>query len=133
MDKNKKEPIALRQPQNYQLCFNCGFPNRQSDANCMYCSTNLVEDNGLLSWLRQTYYVLRWRWQLKQKRENLQKKSPFAFWKSVGYFCLGLILSFSGVYIFTMSISENSFSNAIIAILLLIYGFYTIKTFLSRR
>jgi hypothetical protein len=134
MDKPKKEPIALRQRQDYRLCLNCGFPNRQSDTHCMYCSTSLVEDTGFFSWIRQTYYILRWRWQLKQKRENLRRpKKSLTFWKGLGYFCLGLVLSGAGVYIFTLSVTENSFSNALIACVLLLYGFFTLKSFLSKK
>lgn len=136
MDKPKKEPIALHQKQDYRLCLNCGFPNRHADSTCMYCNTSMVEDTGLWSWLRQTYYVLRWRWQLKQKRDNLSlsnQKSQMSATKGFGYFALGMILSGSGLYIFTLSITENSISNALIAILLILYGFFTLKAFLSKK
>ncbi len=134
MDKPKKEPIALRHRQDNKLCLNCGFPNRPSDAQCMYCSANLVEDKGLLSWFRQTYYVLRWRWQLKQKRDNLSNQKPqMSATKGFGYFALGMVLSGSGLYIFTLSITENSISNALIAILLILYGFFTLKSFLTKK
>lgn len=128
MDKPKKEPIALHhEQQNHRLCLNCGFPNRQADTHCMYCQTSLVEDGGLFSWMRQTYYILRWRWQLKQKREHLNLTSRSSFLKAMCYFSLGLVLSVAGIYFFTSSISENSFTNAIIALLLICYGFFTLR------
>lgn len=128
MDKPKKEPIALRsEQQNHRLCLNCGFPNRQADTKCMYCQTSLVEDAGLISWVRQTYYILRWRWQLKQKRENLNRTPRSSLFKAMGYFSIGLVLSVAGIYFFTSSISENSFSSAIVALLLICYGFFTFR------
>ena len=134
MDKPKKEPIALHhEQQNHRLCLNCGFPNRQADTNCMYCHTSLVEDTGLLTWIRQTYYILRWRWQLKQKRENLHRTPRSSFYKAMGYFSLGIILSVAGVYYFTNSIAENSFSSAIIALLLICYGFFTLRSLLGKK
>ena len=78
MDKPKKEPVTLSQSPDSKLCLNCGFPNRNKDIQCMYCRTSLIEDNGLFNWVRQTYYILRWRWQLKQKRDfYLLLKSVF--------------------------------------------------------
>nr|WP_249218482.1 hypothetical protein [Nitrospina sp. Nb-3] len=110
------------------MCLNCGFPNRQADTTCMYCSASLVEDNGFFSWLRQSYYILRWRYQLRQKRENLKQGHRGMTWgKGVGYFSLGIFLSFTGVYFFSHSITENSFSNGLIALLLLGYGVFTLR------
>ncbi len=99
----------------------------------MYCHTSLLEDAGLLSWIRQTYYILRWRWQLKQKRENLNRTSKSSFFKAMGYFSVGLVLSVAGVYFFTSSISENSFSSAIVALLLICYGFFTLRSLFSKK
>lgn len=134
MDKPKKEPALLQHNLETQLCLNCGFPNRNSDKRCMYCQTSLVEDAGLFSWLRQTYYILRWRWQLKQKRENLQsspaRMSPL---KMLGYFILGALLSGVGLYLFTDAVSENSFSSGLIAILFLSYGVFTLKTLFIKK
>ena len=91
MDKPKKEPVTLKQSQDTKLCLNCGFPNRNTDSQCMYCRSSLIEDSGLFNWVRQTYYILRWRWQLKQKRDNLESKTPV--YRSFGFFVLGLVLS----------------------------------------
>lgn len=133
MDKPKKEPIALHNRQDYRLCLNCGFPNRQADTHCMYCATSLVEDTGFFSWLKQTYYILRWRYQLRQKRENLKRSGGLSFGKGVGYFCLGLFLSFAGVYFFSNSLAENSFSNGLIALLLLGYGVFTLRGLFRKK
>ncbi|MCF8721014.1 hypothetical protein [Nitrospina gracilis] len=128
VDKPKKEPIALHNRQDYRLCLNCGFPNRQSDTVCMYCSASLVEDTGFFSWLKQSYYILRWRYQLRQKRENLKRGGRGMGWaRGLGYFSLGIFLSFTGVYFFSHSITENSFSNGLIALLLLGYGVFTLR------
>ncbi len=133
MDKPKKEPIALHNRHDYRLCLNCGFPNRQSDSQCMYCNTSLVEDSGFFSWLRQSYYILRWRYQLRQKRENLKSPNTLNWIRGLGYFALGLLLSFTGVYIFTLSITEQSFTRSMIALLLLGYGFFTLRGLFARK
>ena len=67
---SKKEPISLHHKPDTRLCLNCGFPNRASDKLCMYCKTSLFEEASLLSWIRQTYLILRWRWQLKERRDK---------------------------------------------------------------
>ncbi|MBT3366283.1 MAG: hypothetical protein HN472_08400 [Nitrospina sp.] len=131
MDKPKKEPATLNQDQDSKLCLNCGFPNRKTDAQCMYCRTSLVEDNGLFNWIRQTYYVLRWRWQLKQKRDNLESKTPV--YRSFGFFVLGVVLSGVGIFVFTTAMSQNSFSSGLIALLLIGYGAVTLKTLFSSK
>ena len=133
MDKPKKEPIALRHQQEQKLCLNCGFPNRLSDTRCMYCSASVAEDKGLIAWLRHTYYVLRWRWQLKHKRENLDhqpRKKVFSF---VGYFMIGLVLTLAGAYFFITSLADHSFTSGLIAVLLLLYGFFTFKSLFSQK
>lgn len=127
MDKPKKEPIALHNRQDYRLCLNCGFPNRQADTHCMYCSASLVEDTGFFAWVRQTYYILRWRYQLRQKREDLKRGGGVGWVKGLGYFFLGIFLSMGGVYFFSTSLAENSFSNGLIALLLLGYGVFTLR------
>lgn len=132
MDDPKKEPITLSGNQESKLCLNCGFPNRNTDIQCMYCRTSLIEDNGLISWVRQTYYILRWRWQIKQKRQGVEKtayKRPF--YRTAGYFFLGLVLSGAGVFVFTSAISQNSFSSGLIAFFLIGYGVFTLKTLVS--
>jgi len=133
MDKPKKETL-LNQNQDARLCLKCGFPNRTTDTHCMYCHSSLVEDAGLVSWLRQTYYVLRWRWQLKQKRENLHREAPrMSVFKGVGFFVLGAILSGVGLFVFTEAVSNNSFSKGLIAILFLFYGVFTLKGLFSKK
>ena len=128
MENPKKEPTLLRNDHNYQLCLNCGFPNRLTDKHCQYCNTSIEQDAGLFSWLRQTYYVLRWRWQLKQKRDNLNKTPQSSLMKAVGYFLIGVVLSGAGIYIFTLSIAQSSFTNGLIALLFLCYGVFTLKS-----
>ncbi|OGW14823.1 MAG: hypothetical protein A3K09_02490 [Nitrospinae bacterium RIFCSPLOWO2_12_FULL_47_7] len=133
MDKPRKEPILLNERQNYKLCLNCGFPNRNGDSKCMYCNTSVVEDKGLVSWLSQTYYILRWRWQLKQKRNNLRFSSHISLLKGVGFFFFGALLSGVGAYLLSMAVTEGSFSNGLVALIFLLYGFFTIKTLLFKK
>ncbi len=133
MEKPKKEPILVNQDQDYKLCLNCGFPNRNSDKSCIYCSSSLIEDEGLFAWFRQTYYVLRWRWQLKQKRTNLNKESQSPLFKTLGYFLIGVGLSGVSLYIFTLAVNERSFSNGLIAALFFLYGFFTLKSLFFRK
>lgn len=128
MDKPKKEPAILNQSQNSKLCLNCGFPNRKTDSQCMYCRTSLIADNGLFNWLCQAYYILRWRLELRQKRDSLKRKLPI--YRSFGFFVLGVTLSAIGIFVFISSVSQNSFSNGLIAILLLGYGLVTLKKLL---
>ena len=134
MEDPKKEPIAISRNQDSKLCLNCGFPNRNTDSQCMYCRTSLTEDAGLINWLRQTYYVLRWRWQLKQKQEGIEKplyKMPF--YRTAGYFFLGLVLSGAGIFVFTNAIGQNSFTSGLIALLLMGYGVFTLKNLLIKQ
>lgn len=134
MDDPKKEPVTLSGKQDTKLCLNCGFPNRNSDRQCMYCRTSLVEDGGLINWIRQTYFIFRWRRQLKQKRDGIEKptdKTPFYI--TAGYFFLGLILSMTGVFVFTSAVGQSSFSNVLIALFLIGYGFFTLKTLISNK
>ena len=129
MEEPKKEPVTLNHSADSKLCLNCGFPNRNTDKQCMYCRTSLVEDEGLFNWFRQTYYVLRWRWQLKQKRGTLENKPPI--FRSIGFFALGMILSGAGLFVFTSALSSNSFSSGLIALLLIGYGVITLKSLFS--
>ena len=134
MEDPKKEPIAISRNQDSKLCLNCGFPNRNTDSQCMYCQTSLTEDAGLINWLRQTYYVLRWRWQLKQKREGIEKPLPKTpFYRTAGYFFLGLVLSGAGIFVFTSAVGQNSFTSGLIALLLMGYGVFTLKNLLSKQ
>ena len=134
MEDPKKEPIAIIGNQDLKLCLNCGFPNRNTDSQCMYCRTSLKEDDGLINWLKQTYYVLRWRWELKQKREVLEKPKPKTpFYRTAGYFFLGLILSGAGIFVFTSAVGQNSFSSGLIALFLVGYGVFTLKSLISKK
>ena len=133
MDKPKKEPITLRHQQEQKLCLNCGFPNRPSDTRCMYCNASVAEDKGLIAWLRHNYYVLRWRWQLKHKRENLDHQPRKKVLSFVGYFMIGLVLTLAGAYFFITSLADSSFTSGLIAVLLLLYGFFTFKSLFSQK
>jgi hypothetical protein len=132
MDKPKKETLLNQDPDS-KICLNCGFPNRATDLNCMYCQTSLIADSGLISWCRQTYYILRWRWQLKQKRETTHKPDRMPIFKAVGYFLIGAVLSGVGLYLFTEAVSNNSFSKGLIAILFLFYGVFTLKGLFTKK
>ena len=132
MDKPKKETL-LNQKTDSKVCLNCGFPNRVTDPHCMYCQSSLAEDAGLLNWFRQTYYILRWRWQLKQKREKVDHSDRMSFFKGIGFFLLGAVLSGVGVFLFTEAVSRNSFSKGLIAILFLFYGGFTLKSLFSKK
>ncbi len=133
MDKPKKETL-LNQNTDSKLCLNCGFPNRTSDAHCMYCHTSLREDDGILSWIRQTYYILRWRWELKRKqKEKAAKPQGMSVAKSVGYFLVGAALSGVGIFVFTDAVGSHSFTRAIIALLFLFYGFFTLKALFNKK
>ncbi len=136
MDKPKKEPALLHRKPEIRLCLNCGFPNRDSDKNCMYCRTSVVEDTGLISWARQTYYILRWRWQLRQRRAKADTTSPrghLRFLNLFGFFIIGAILSGVGLYWFSTAVAENSFSSGLVAILFLSYGIVTLRSLLTRK
>ena len=134
MEDPKKEPIAISVNQDSKLCLNCGFPNRNSDSQCMYCRTSLKEDDGLINWLRQTYYVLRWRSELNQKREVFEKPKPKTpFYRTAGYFFLGLVLSGAGIFVFTSAVGQNSFSSSLMALFLVGYGIFTLKSLISKK
>ena len=134
MDDPKKEPITLSGNRDTKLCLICGFPNRNSDIKCMYCRTSLIEDSGLINWIRQTYFILKWRWQFKKKRDGIEKPvSKTPFYRTAGYFFLGLVLSGIGFFVFTGAVGQNSFSSVLIALLLIGYGFFTIKTLIINK
>ena len=130
MDKPKKEPTLLRHKPETKLCLNCGFPNRESDKHCMYCKTSMLEETGLISWVRQTYLILRWRQQIKQRCEKVD--DPFGSnlysLKNLGYFIIGVILGGAGLYLFANAVLENSFSSGIVAVLFLFYGIFTLRS-----
>ena len=134
MDDSQKEPITLSRNQDLKLCLNCGFPNRNTDSHCMYCRTSLIKDDGLINWIRQTYYILKWRRQLKQKRGQIEKPvSKTPFYRTAGYFLLGLLLSGVGIFVFTSAVSQNSFSSGLIAFFLIGYGILTLKSLVSNQ
>ena len=41
---------------------------------------------------------------------------------------IGAVLSGLGIYIFTLSVAQNSITNGLIAVLFLLYGVFTLKT-----
>ena len=135
MDKPKKEPALLRQKLETKLCLNCGFPNRESDKHCMYCKNSMLDETGLISWLRQTSYILRWRWQLKQRREKIDgtSGSHLPLLILLGYFFIGAILCGAGLYLLASAVTENSFSSGLIAVLLLFYGVFTLKSLFEKK
>ena len=134
MDDSQKEPITLSGKQDLKLCLNCGFPNRNTDSHCMYCRTSLIEDDGIINWIRQTYYILKWRWQLKQKRGEIEKpESKPPFYRTAADFFLGLLLSGMGIFVFTSAVGQNSFSSGLIAFFLIGYGVLTLKTLSSKQ
>jgi len=132
MNQENKETLS-NQDEDSKLCLNCGFPNRLTDTYCMYCQTSLVEDGGLFAWMRQTYYILKWRWQLKQKRDDIKSTSRITLLKASAYFLLGALLSSAGVYVFSEALSTHSFSKGLIAILFLCYGIFTLKTLFTQK
>ena len=134
MDDSRKEPVAINEKQDLKLCLNCGFPNRNTDSHCMYCRTSLKADGGLLNWIRQTYYILKWRRQLKHKQVEVNKSSSKKpFYRTAGYFFLGLVLSGVGIFIFTRAVGQNSFSSSLIAVFLIGYGVITLKTLIFNK
>ena len=136
MDNSKNQPIPLDQRKDFIVCLNCGLPNQNSDSYCMYCGTSLKESGGLFSWLWQAYCVLRWRYEIKQKQVDLLRsrwKEALRSFKTLGFFFLGVVLSGTGIYLFIFSIEKKSFSNCIVSIFFLLYGFYSLKTLFARN
>jgi len=124
---------AVDQNLDTRLCLNCGFPNRNTDTHCMYCRAGLTEETGLLPWVRHNYHVLKWRWQLRQKQSGKKPAERLPFLKGVGYFLLGAVLSGAGLYLTTVALDTASFSKALIAVLLLLYGGFILKNLLSKN
>lgn len=132
MDEQSKEQISLNKREDFNLCLNCGFPNHNSVTRCMYCNTNITKSNGIFSWFRQIFLILKLRWELK--KEGPKDENPLLlFLKKLGYLILGMGFSGFGFYLFIDSISSNSFSTALISILLLLYGFFTLKNLFSGK
>ena len=130
MDKSEKDPALFRHTMETKLCLNCGFPNRKSDKCCMYCKTSMLEEPGIIPWIRQTYYILRWRRELKQRRKRVDGAPPTNLpnLNLLGYIFIGTILVGAGLYLFASAVSQNSLSSGIIAVLLLFYGILTLKS-----
>jgi len=136
MSKAKKDSALFHGEVDERLCLNCGFPNRKSDRHCMYCRTSLLEGDGLVSWARKTYYILRWRWQLKQRRDRmggLSGATHFLTLKLLGYFIIGFTLSASGLYLFSEALADSSFSSGLVASLFLCYGILTLKSVFVKK
>ena len=131
MSKAKKDSALFHGEIDERLCLNCGFPNRKSDRHCVYCRTSLVEGDGLVSWARKTYYILRWRWELKHRRNRmggLSAATHFLTLKFLGYFIVGFTLSASGLYLISEALTDSSFSSGLVASLFLCYGILTLKS-----
>ena len=135
MSKPKKDSALFPDELDDRLCLNCGFPNRKSDRRCMYCKSSLLEEGGPVPWLRETYYILRWRWQLKQRRHRIDSPSGtyLPILKLLGYFVVGLTLSALGLYLFSEALADSSFSSGLIASLFLYYGILTLKSVFVKK
>ena len=136
MSKAKKDSALFHGEIDERLCLNCGFPNRKSDRHCMYCRSSLLEGDGLVSWARKTYYILRWRWQLKQRRARMGGLSGVAHYltlKFLGYFIVGFTLSALGLYLFSEALDDSSFSSGLFASLFLCYGILTLKSVFVKK
>ncbi len=129
MPKPKKDSTLFPGELDDKLCLNCGFPNRKSDRHCMYCKSSLLVEEGLFAWIRETYYILRWRWQLKLRRNVIDSSSEnyLSFLRLLGYFVVGFTLSALGIYLFSEALADSSFSSGLIASLFLYYGVLTLK------
>jgi len=135
MPKPKKDSTLFPGELDDKLCLNCGFPNRKSDRYCVYCKNSLVVEEGLVPWIRETYYILRWRWQLKQRRSDndISLENYVSFFKLLGYCILGLTLSTVGLYLFSEALTDSSFSSGLIASLFLYYGVLTLKSVFVKK
>ena len=135
MPKPKKDSTLFPGELDDKLCLNCGFPNRKSDRHCMYCKSSLLVEEGLVPWIRETYYILRWRWQLKQRRHRIDSpsESSLSTLKLLGYCIIGLTLSSLGLYLFSEALADSSFSSGLIASLFLYYGVLTLKSVFIKK
>ena len=135
MPKPKKDSTLFPGELDDKLCLNCGFPNRKSDRHCMYCKSSLLVEEGLVPWIRETYYILRWRWQLKQRRHRIDSplESSLSTLKLLGYCIIGLTLSTLGLYLFSEALADSSFSSGLIASLFLYYGVLTLKSVFIKK
>ena len=136
MSKPKKDQsLFTTDSLNEKLCLNCGFPNRESDSHCIYCKKSFFREGDFISWVKNTYYVFRWRWQVKQGRSRIDSSSESLMTnlKLLGYFFVGVMLSTSGLYLFSDALAESSFSSGIIASLFLFYGIFTLKSVFIKK
>ena len=135
MDKPKKESALIGHKLEEKLCLNCGFPNRESDKHCMYCKISLLEVTGLFSWIRETYYIILWRRQLRLRNKNVLGISGKNLRLLIlfGYLIVGLFLVVAGIYLFFNALSDNSFSSGLIAILFFFYGIASLKSILVKN
>ena len=136
MSKSKKDPsLFTKDSLNEKLCLNCGFPNRESDSHCIYCKNSFLREGDLISWVKNTYYIFRWRWQVKQRKSRIGSSSESLMpnLKLLGYFFIGVILSISGLYLISDALADSSFSSGIIASLFLFYGIFTLKSVFIKK
>ena len=136
MSKPKKGLSSFKKDSlNEKLCLNCGFPNRESDSHCIYCKNSFLREGDLISWVKNTYYIFRWRWQVKQRKSRMGSSSESLMpnLKRIGYFFVGVILSTSGLYLISDALAESSFSSGIIASLFLFYGIFTLKSVFIKK
>ena len=136
MSKPKKDiSLFSKDSLNEKLCLNCGFPNRESDSHCIYCKNSFLREGDLISWVKNTYYIFRWRWQVKQRKSRVDSYSESLMpnLKLLGYFFVGVILSISGLYLISDALADSSFSSGIIASLFLFYGIFTLKSVFIKK
>ena len=135
MPKPEKDSTLFPGELDDKLCLNCGCPNRKSDRHCMYCKSSLLVEEGLVPWIRETYCILRWRWQLKQGRHRIDSPSEsyLPTLKLLGYCIIGLTLSTLGLYLFSEALADSSFSSGLIASLFLYYGVLTLKSVFIKK
>jgi hypothetical protein len=62
-----------------------------------------------------------------------QNPNPNPFYRTAGYFFLGLVLSGAGIFVFTSAVGQNSFSTGLIALFLVGYGVFTLKNLISKK
>ena len=136
MSKSKKDlSLFIKDSLKEKLCLNCGFPNRESDSHCIYCKNSFLREGDFISWVKNTYYIFRWRWQVKQRKNRVDSSLEFFMpnLKLLGYIFIGVMLSTSGLYLLSDALAESSFSSGIMASLFLFYGIFTLKSVLMKK
>ena len=136
MSKPKKDQsLFTTDSLNEKLCLNCGFPNRESDSHCIYCKNSFFREGDFISWVKNTYYVFRWRWQVKQRKSLMDSSFEclMSNLKLLGYIFIGVMLSTSGLYLLSDALAESSFSSGIMASLFLFYGIFTLKSVFIKK